>query len=94
MDNFLIPLFSIIFSIILYPFLMIYIALVAGAGVFTWLILAAMFSPYVALWYYVVRKRTLNYLKFLLDNELYVWNISKALAEYEELLRKDGENSR
>lgn len=67
---------------------MLYVALVAGAGIFTWLIFAAMLSPYVALWYYVVNKRILNYLKFLLDNKPRMWDIEKALAEYEELLKK------
>jgi len=88
MDNFLIPLFCVLFSIIFYPVLMLYVALVVGAGVFTWLILAAMLSPYVALWYIVVRRRMLNYLKLLLDNKPRVWDIEKALAEYEELLKK------
>lgn len=92
MNSFLIPLFSVLFSIVLYPFLMFYVALVAGAGVFTWLILATMFSPYVALWYYVVNKRMLNYLKLLLDSKPHVWNINKTLAEYEELLKKKRED--
>lgn len=71
---------------------MFYVAFVAGAGVFTWLILAAMFSPYVALWYYVVNKRMLNYLKLLVDDKPRVWDIGKALAEYEKLIKKK-ENS-
>ena len=92
MDNFLIPLFSILMVMFFYPWLMIYVAVVAGADVFTWFILAAMLSPIVALWYYVVNKRMLNYLKVLLDNELHVWDISKTLAEYEELLKKKQED--
>jgi hypothetical protein len=71
---------------------MLFIALVLGAGVFTWFIFAAMLSPYVGLWYYVVKKRTLNYLKFLLDNEPHVYDREKALAEYEELLKKKRKN--
>jgi len=94
MDSFLIPLFSVLFAIIFYPILMLYIALVAGAGMFTWLILAAMLSPYVALWYYVANKRMLNYLKLLVDSKPHVWDIDKALAEYEELLKKKGEGKR
>jgi len=89
MDSFLIPLFSVLAVILFYPALMVYVALVAGVGIFTWLMFAVMLSPYFALWYYVVRKRMLNYLKFLLDNEPHVWDISKTLAEYEELLKKD-----
>lgn len=92
MDSFLIPLFSALFSIIFYPVLMLYVALVVGAGVFTWLILAVMLSPYVALWYYVIRRRTLNYIKVLLDNKPYVWDVEKALAEYAELLKKERKN--
>lgn len=67
---------------------MLYVALVAGASVFTWLILAAMLSPYIALWCYVIRSRELNYLKALLDDKPHVWNIEKTLAEYKELLKK------
>lgn len=92
MDNFLIPLFSILFAIIFYPVLMICVALVAGAGVFTWLIFAVMLSPYVALWYYVVRKRVLNYLSLFLDDTPHVWDIEKSLDEYEELLKKEGKS--
>jgi len=88
MDSFLIPLFSVLFSIILYPFLILYIIVIAGVGIFTWLILAAMLSPYVALWYYVVRRRMLSELKVLFDSKPHVWNIEKALAEYEDLLKK------
>lgn len=57
MDSFLIPLFSALFSIIFYPILMLYVAIIAGAGVFTWLILTAMVSPYIALWYCIAEKR-------------------------------------
>lgn len=71
---------------------MIYVALVVGAGIFTWLILAAMLSPYVALWYIIVRRRMLNYLKLLLDSKPHVWNISKTLAEYQEMLKKKRED--
>ena len=42
MDSFLIPLFCVLFSIMFYPVLMLVVALAVGAGVFTWLILAAM----------------------------------------------------
>jgi len=71
---------------------MFYVALVAGAGIFTWLILAAMLSPYIALWYIVVRRRILSELEVLLDNEPHVWDISETLAEYEELLKKKPKN--
>jgi hypothetical protein len=87
-NSFLIPLFFILMSILLYPALMIYIALVAGAGMFTWLILATMLSPYVALWYYIVKRRVLLYLKFLLDNKPRVWDIEKTMKEYLELLNR------
>ena len=86
------PLFCVLFSILFYPVLMLIVALTVGAGIFTWLILAAMLSPYVALWYYVVKKRMLNYLKVLVDNKPFVWDISEALAEYEELLKKKPKN--
>jgi hypothetical protein len=92
MDSFLIPLFCVLFSIIFYPVLMFYVALVAGAGIFTWLILAAMLSPYIALWYIVVRRRILSELEVLLDNDPHVWDISETLAKYEELLKKKPKN--
>jgi membrane protein implicated in regulation of membrane protease activity len=87
MDNFLIPLFSILFTIAFYPVLMLYVVIIAQVGVFSWLILAVMFSPIAALWYVVVRKRVLNYLSLLLDNKPRVWDIDKALDEYQEMLR-------
>ena len=92
MGNFLIPLFSVLAVVLIYPILMLYVALVAGVGMFTWLILVAMLIPYVTLWYYVERRRMLNYVKVLLDNEPHVWDISKTLAEYEELLKKKSKN--
>jgi len=88
MDNFLIPLFSAIATVAFYPVLMIYVALIAGAGVFTWLIFTVMFTPFIVSWYYILRKRTLFYLKYLLDNRPHEWNIDKAIAEYQELLEK------
>lgn len=88
MDSFLIPLFSVLFTIALYPIFMIYVALFAGLGVFTYLLFAVMFSPFVVLLYYVVRKRALNSLKLLLDGKFRVWDVSKSLDEYIELLRK------
>ena len=92
MDSFLIPLFSVLAVLLFYPALMIYVGLIVGAGIFTWLILAVMLSPYVALWYYVVKKRKLNYLKFLLDNKPRVWDIDKTLREYLFLLKKKKDN--
>jgi hypothetical protein len=71
---------------------MIYVVMVAGVGVFTWLTLALMVSPYIVLWYYVVRRRMLNYIKVLLDNKPHEWDMSKTLAEYEELLKKKPKN--
>jgi len=67
---------------------MICVALVVHVGVFIWFIFAVMLSPFVTLLYYVDRKRTLNYLKLLLDSKPHVWDIEKVLAEYEELFRK------
>jgi len=90
--GFLIPLFSIIAVTVFYPVLIVYVALVAGAGVFSWFIAATMLSPIVALWYIVVRKRMLSELKVLLDNKPHAWNISETLAEYEELLKKKPKN--
>jgi hypothetical protein len=71
---------------------MLFIALVLGAGVFTWFIFAVMLSPYVGLWYYVVKKRMTNYFKLLLDQKPHEWDINKTLAEYKELLKKKPKN--
>jgi hypothetical protein len=65
---------------------------VAGAGMFAWLIIAVMVSPYIVLWCYVVRKRMLNHIKVLLDNKPHTWDLSKTLAEYEELLKHQSKN--
>ncbi len=86
MDTFLIPFFSIIFLIAFYPPLMLYVALVAGVGIFTWLIFALMPSPHVVVWYCVAARRERNYLKLLVKP--LEWNISKTLDEYEESLKK------
>jgi hypothetical protein len=48
-----------------------------------------MLSPYVALWYYIVKRRMLNYLKFLLDSKPCVWDIEKAIVEYEKMIKKE-----
>jgi len=88
MDSFLIPLFCVLFSIAFYPILMICVALAVSAGIYTWLIFAVMLSPYFALWYFVLKRRMLNYFKLLLESKPYEWNVEKALAEYVELLDK------
>ena len=88
MDSFLLPLFLCLFCIAFYPALMIYVAIIADAGFFTWFILAVMLSPFVALGYFIVKKRLDNYLKILLDNKPKEWNITKTLEEYRELLKK------
>jgi hypothetical protein len=88
LDNFLIPLFCVLLSIALYPALMMYVALVLNIGILTWLIWAVMLSPYVALWYVVLKRRMLNYIKLLLESKPHEWNIKKTLAEYIELLKK------
>jgi uncharacterized membrane protein YfbV (UPF0208 family) len=89
MDSFLIPLFCILAVILFYPALTIYVAMALNLGAFAWLTVATMLSPYVALWYYVVRKRVLSYIKLLMDNKPRVWDIEKTLAEYKDLLKKD-----
>ncbi len=89
MDNFLVPLFLIFFIIMFYPVLMIWIGLVSGLGVLVWVIYAVMLSPYVILWYFVVKKRILNYLKLLLNNKPFEWDIEKTLPEYQELINKE-----
>ena len=87
MDNFLIPLFLCLFAIAFYPALIVYVALVVQAGFFgTCFIFAVMTSPIVVLWYYVEKQNMRNYLK-LLFAQPHIWDIEKALAEYEELLK-------
>jgi hypothetical protein len=88
MDSFLIPLFCILAVILFYPALTVYLAIALNLGVSAWLIVGVMLSPYFALWYIVVKRRMLSYIKLLMDNKPRVWDIEKTLAEYEELLKK------
>jgi|YelNatPaOPRAMG01_1025707.scaffolds.fasta_scaffold06125_3 hypothetical protein len=72
---------------------MIYVVLALNVGMGAWLVFALMLCPYAFSWYVVVKKRILNYLKILLDNKPFEWNIEKTLTEYEKLLVKKEENS-
>jgi hypothetical protein len=67
---------------------MFYVVLALNAGMAAWLVFALMLCPYVVSWYVIVRRRVLNYLKILLDNKPFEWNIEKGLAEYKKLLEK------
>jgi hypothetical protein len=78
-----------LFSVIFYPVLMIYVVLALNAGMTAWLVFALMLCPYAFSWYFVVKKRILNYLKILLDNKPFEWNIEKTLTEYEKLVKKE-----
>jgi len=73
---------------------MLYLALLMDAGIFTWPLFVVMLSPYVALWYYIIRGRMLNYLKLLLDSRPHVWDMKKTLIEYQELLKNERKNNR
>jgi len=90
-DSFLLTLSSILLSILLYPIFMIYVALVINVGFFTWLVFLLMLSPYILLWYIVVKKRMLNHLKLLLENKPREWDIEKSLEEYLKLVKKRDE---
>jgi hypothetical protein len=50
-----------------------------------------MLSPYILLWYIVVKKRMLNHLKLLLENKPREWDIEKSLEEYLKLVKKRDE---
>ena len=91
MDGDYIPLFSLLAVLLvvgLYPILMLYIAFQIQVWYIIYPVWAAMLTPFVVLWYHVVKKRTLNYLKLLLGNEPREWNLEKTLKEYVELLKK------
>jgi ABC-type transport system involved in cytochrome bd biosynthesis fused ATPase/permease subunit len=88
MENWLIPLFSILITIMVYPALMAYIIVITGLGVYSWLIIALMLSPYVALWYIVVKRRMLNEFKLLMENKPLKWDVKQTLEEYKKLLRR------
>ena len=90
-DSFLLTLSSILLSILFYPIFMIYVALLINVGFFTWLVLLLMLSPYILVWYIVVKKRMLNQLKLLLENKPGKWDIEKSLEEYLELIKKRDE---
>jgi hypothetical protein len=68
---------------------MIYVVLALNAGMAAWLVFALMLCPYAVSWYVIVKKRILNYLKILLDNKPFEWNIEKTLTEYEKLVKKE-----
>ena len=87
MDNFLVPLFSALISIIVYPMLMLYVALIAGAGVVTWLILIIMASPYVVLWLDIVGKREKLHVEGLMKPYSNM-NIEQNIVDYVESQRK------
>jgi len=89
--GFLIPLFSALLLIMFYPVLMLWIGIHTGSSI-VWIIYAVMLSPYVILWYFVIRKRISNYLKLLLNNKPFLWNLEKSLEEYQKLIQK-GEKS-
>lgn len=89
--GFLIPLFSALLLIMFYPVLMLWIGIHMGGSI-VWIIYAVMLSPYVILWYFVIRKRISNYLKLLLNNKPFLWNLEKSLEEYQKLIQK-GEKS-
>lgn len=88
MDNFLLPLFSVLAAILLTGVCIIYVAVVLDLGLFTWVIVMAMLSPYFVLAVKVDKKRMLNYFKVLLDDKTISWDIDKALDEYQQLLKE------
>lgn len=81
MDNFLIPFFSILFSIAFYPPLMLLLGFVLGLGIFTWLFFGLMLSPYAAVWYYLVTKRE------RIQGKSVQVDISRTLDEYEQMIK-------
>jgi hypothetical protein len=70
---------------------MICVALLINVGFFTGLVFLLMLSPYILVWYIVVKKRMLNQLKLLLENKPRKWDIEKSLEEYLKLIKKRDE---
>jgi hypothetical protein len=75
--------------ILLYPPLIVYIGITTNMGVYTWLFVLTMLTPFIATWYITVKKRIINYLRLLTENKPFNWNIDKTLKEYMQLIEKD-----
>jgi len=89
MDNLLLPLFLCALLLLLYPILVVFLAVTLNLGAYAWLVVAGMLSPFAVTWYTIERERLINYLKLLLDNKPREWNIEKTIEEYKQLLKKN-----
>jgi len=68
-----------------YPLFIVCTALFLQLGVWTWLYLAVCLSPPIAIFYFTIRKKTIAYLKLLLDNKP-TWN-PNTVEEYVKLFK-------
>jgi hypothetical protein len=84
----LVKLYLELFYLHFYPVLTIVVCILGNFGVYSWLIIGLFLAPPTLAWFIIVRRRTLNYLRLLLENKPKPWNIEKAVVEYKKLLRQ------
>jgi hypothetical protein len=85
----LLKLYGEIFYIGFYPIMVLMLVIRLQLGVLSWLVIGAFLAPPTVVWYVVVRRRIIKYLKILLDNKPRPWDIEKAVREYKALLEKE-----
>jgi len=68
-----------------YPMFIVYSALMLQLGIWTWCYIGICLFPPIAVFYFTIRKKTIAYLKLLLENKP-MWNL-KAIDEYMELIK-------
>jgi hypothetical protein len=84
----LLKLYGEILYVWFYPTMILLIVIRLQLGVLSWLVIGAFLAPPTVVWYVVVRRRIIKYLKLLLDSKPRPWDIEKAVREYKALLEK------
>lgn len=75
----------------LYTWFIVMMCFVYPLGVFTYLLIFALFSPFLTLWYYVLKKREENYLALLRSSR--VWDVKESVEKYVNSLKEDKEDT-
>jgi len=80
--------------LILYPIIIIYIAILLNLGLYSWIVIGLFLIPPVAAWLIILRKRAESYLATLMEKEPPKWNVEEKVEEYIELLEKERKRSK
>lgn len=75
----------------LYTWFIVMMCFIYPLGVLTYLLIFALFSPLLTLWYYTLKKREKNYLALLRSSR--VWNIKESVEKYVNSLKEDKEDT-